>query len=137
MKHVPLKWWVPLETPQTIWNKPILHRFIRLLSDVISFMKTLSHHYADDTWTSNACHVHNSHRRDLKFSDIVPDTITIFTHNSKNDKNLITSGTVPFSRSSVTKSSWAIGAVAQKCNGSFASCTFEAQMELKLKEMLM
>ena len=24
---------------------------------------------------------HNFHRRDLKFSDIVPDTITIFNHN--------------------------------------------------------
>ena len=26
---------------------------------------------------------HNFHRRDLKFSDIVPDTIRIFNHNKK------------------------------------------------------
>ena len=34
-------------------------------------------HYADDTWTLNACHGHNFYCRDLKFSDIVPNTITI------------------------------------------------------------
>ena len=33
--------------------------------------------------------------RDLIFSDIVPNTIMIFNHNFKNDKNLITTNTVP------------------------------------------
>ena len=33
--------------------------------------------------------------RDLIFSDIVPNTIMIFNHNLKNDKNLITTNTVP------------------------------------------
>ena len=36
-----------LETPQTIANSPISHRFISLLSDIIHFTKALSHHYAD------------------------------------------------------------------------------------------
>ena len=39
---------VALETPQTILNNPISHKFICLLSDMISFTKVLSHHYADD-----------------------------------------------------------------------------------------
>ena len=71
-----------LETPQTMWNNPISHRFISLLSVVISFTKALSD-YADDTWTSHAYHGHNFHPRDLKFSGIVPDTITILKHNKK------------------------------------------------------
>ena len=65
------------KTPQTLWNNPISHRFISSLSDVIPFMKALSHNYADDTWTSNACHGHNFYCGDMKFSEIVPDTITI------------------------------------------------------------
>ena len=32
-------------------------------------------------FTSNACHGHNFHCRELKFSDIGPDTIIIFNHN--------------------------------------------------------
>ena len=40
------------------------------------------------------CHGHNFHHRDLKFSDIVPNTITIFKHSKKEYKYLITSGTV-------------------------------------------
>ena len=68
---------------ETIWNNPISHRFICLLLDVIPFATALSHHYADDAWTSNACHGHNFHCRDLKFSDIVPNTITISNHNFK------------------------------------------------------
>ena len=55
-------------------------------------MKTLSHNYVDVAWTSNTCHGHDFHHRDLKFSDIVPDTITIFKHNLKKYKYLITSG---------------------------------------------
>ena len=81
-----ISWWlsqVPLEAPQTSWNNPISHRFIIILSDVIPVTKARSHYYADDAWTSNACHGHNFHRRDLKFSDIVPNTITIFNHNYK------------------------------------------------------
>ena len=82
---------IPLETPQTTWNNPISHRFISLLSDVIPFMKALSHHYANYAWTSNVCHGHNFHRRAQKFSDNIPNTITIFNHNLKKiDKNLIT-----------------------------------------------
>ena len=46
--------------------------------DVIPFTKALSHNYADDTKTLNACHGHKFHCRDLKFSDIVPNTITMF-----------------------------------------------------------
>ena len=81
---------------KTIWNNPISHRFISLLSDVIPFYKSAESELCYNAWTSNACHIHNFHRRDLKFSDIVPDTITIFKHNwKKNEKNLITAGTVP------------------------------------------
>ena len=36
-----------LETPQTIANNPISHRFISLLSDSNPFTLALSHHYAD------------------------------------------------------------------------------------------
>ena len=87
--------WVPLETPQTIWNNPISYRFISLLLDVIPLYKSASHNYADNAWTSDACHGHNFHRRDLKFSD-VPITITIFKRNFKKyDENLITASTVP------------------------------------------
>ena len=60
-------------------------------------MKVLSHNYEDDEKTSITCHGHNFHRRDLIFSDIVPDTITIFNHDKKKNDNLITSGTVPLS----------------------------------------
>ena len=74
---------VPLETPQTIRPNPISHMFISILSDVITFTKTLSNHDADDAWTSNVCHRHNFHRRDLKFSDIVHDTRTIYDHKKK------------------------------------------------------
>ena len=48
----------------------------------------------DDARTSNVCHRHNFPCRE--FSDIVPDTITIFKHNlKKKDRNLITFNTVP------------------------------------------
>ena len=57
-------------------------------------MKALSHNYADDARNSNVYHGHNFHSRDQKFSDVVPDTITIFKRNRKKDKNLITSSTV-------------------------------------------
>ena len=77
-----------IETPQTIWNNPISYRFISSLSDVTPFTKALSHHYADDKWTSNACHGNNFHRRELKFSDVVLDTITNFKNNFKKSQNL-------------------------------------------------
>ena len=49
----------------------------------------------EGVWTSNACHEHNFHRRDLKFSDIVPNNITIFKYIFfKSDENLIASGKV-------------------------------------------
>ena len=52
---------------------------------------TLWRNYARYAWTSNACHGHNFHHRDLKFSDVVPDTITIFKRRfKKNDETLIT-----------------------------------------------
>ena len=35
-----------------MWNNPISHRFISLLSYVMPFIKALTHHYADDAWTS-------------------------------------------------------------------------------------
>ena len=90
-----------LETPQTIWNNSISHRFISFLSDVIPFTKALCHNHADDAWTSNVCHGHNFHHRDLKFSD-VRNTLTIFKHNlKKNDENQITSGMVPLTRTTV------------------------------------
>ena len=44
---------------------------------IIQFTKALSQHYADDAWSTNASHWLNFHRRDLKFSDIVPTTTTI------------------------------------------------------------
>ena len=44
---------------------------------IIPLMKVLNHHYADDALTSNACHGLNFHHRDLKFSHIVPNTLTI------------------------------------------------------------
>ena len=47
----------------------------------IQFTKVLSHHFADDTWTSNVYHGLNFHHRDLKFSDIVPNTIMIMNKN--------------------------------------------------------
>ena len=74
---------VPLETPQTIWNNHISHRFISLLLDLIPLTKVLTHHYVVDAWTSNACQGHNFHCRDLKYLDIVPDTITIYNYNKK------------------------------------------------------
>ena len=58
----------------------------------------LSHNYADDAWTSNACQGHNFHHRDLKFSDVVPKTITNFNHNQKKIKILISTGAVPLNR---------------------------------------
>ena len=48
-------------------------------------------------WMTHELQMRAFHRRHLKFSDIVPDTITIFKHNLKNDKNLITTNTVPLS----------------------------------------
>ena len=48
---------------------------------IIQFMKVLSNHYADDTRTSNAYHRLNFHHRDLKFSDIVPNTIMFMNKN--------------------------------------------------------
>ena len=62
---------------------------------MLSPPKALSHYFAYDAWTSNAWHGHNFHPRDLKSSDVVPNTITIFKHNfKKNYENLITAGTV-------------------------------------------
>ena len=86
---------VPLETPETMWNNLISPWFISLLADVIPFRKALSHNYVDDPLISNAYHADNFHHRDLEFSDIVPNTITIFKHNKKKDKNLITTNAVP------------------------------------------
>ena len=48
---------------------------------IIQFTKEQGHHYADDPWTSSACHGLNFHRRDLKFSDKVRNTITIVNWN--------------------------------------------------------
>ena len=84
--------WLPLlSVGRKSWYIIIYYIYICVLSP---FIKVPSHHYADDTWTSNVCHGHNFHRRDLKFSDI-PNTTTIFKHDEKkNYKNLITSGMV-------------------------------------------
>ena len=49
------------------------HRLIGLLF----LAKMSSNHRTDDTRISNACHGLNFHHRDLKFSEIVPNTITI------------------------------------------------------------
>ena len=49
---------------------------------IIQFMKVPSHHYADDTWASNVCHGVNFQHWSLKFSDIVPNSITIMNKNS-------------------------------------------------------
>ena len=43
---------------------------------IIQFTKVPSHHYADKASTSNVFHGLTFHCRDLKYSDIVPNTIT-------------------------------------------------------------
>ena len=40
-------------------------------------------YYADDAFTSNVCHGFNIYCRDLKFIDIVPNTIIIIIKNKK------------------------------------------------------
>ena len=62
-----------LETPRTMWNNPISHRFISLLSDIIPFSKAQSHHYADEESTSNQIRATDTifiFNVVLKFSDI-------------------------------------------------------------------
>ena len=45
--------------------------------------------YDNDAWTSNMCYGLNFYCRDMKFSDIVPNTTTIINKNSnKYEKNL-------------------------------------------------
>ena len=65
---------------KTMWGGQWTH-FPQVHSLIIPFTNALSHHYADDAWTSNACYGLNFHQRDLKFSDIVPNTITIMNKN--------------------------------------------------------
>ena len=76
---------------KTIWNNPIshVHQLIRCYTP----LQRRSVRIMRYTWTSNVCHIHNFHRRDLKFSD-VPDTITIFKQ-LKKMINRITAGMVP------------------------------------------
>ena len=45
-----------------------------------------SNHRSDDTQTSNECHWLNFHRRDLKFSYVVSNTMTIMNVNFKKIK---------------------------------------------------
>ena len=71
--------WNTSNPQKTIWNNIISHRFISLLL----FTKATHYHYADDAWTSNACHGHNFHHMDLKFSDSVPNTIMIMNKKFK------------------------------------------------------
>ena len=48
---------------------------------IILFMKVMSCHYTDDSQTSNACNQLNFRCRDMKFSDMVQNTITIINKN--------------------------------------------------------
>ena len=48
-----------------------------------------------DDATSNACYGHDFHCRDLEFSDIVPNTVTIFNYDKTKAKNRFSTGTLP------------------------------------------
>ena len=72
---------VPLKTSQTIWNNPISYRFISLLS-MLSPLRKRRLINADDELRMRA--TGTIFIVDLKFSDIVLDTITNFNHNFKN-----------------------------------------------------
>ena len=67
----------PLKSPQTY---KITHD-TQVDYLIIPFTKMLSNHRTHDMRTSDACHEHNFHRRNLKFSDIVSNTITIMNKN--------------------------------------------------------
>ena len=100
-----------------MWNNPISHRLISLLSDVNN------PHDVIIMWKTHELQMHamgNFHRRDLKFSDIVPDTIPIFNYNKKNDKNLIATNTVSLTLSLLEKkiiwNNWRVSSVSCRSN---------------------
>ena len=68
--------------------------FPQVHQSFIPFMKAMSYHYADEVWASNEWDGLNFHRRDLKVSDIVPNTIT---NMNKNENEYAKIDTIPFS----------------------------------------
>ena len=65
-------------------NQLKLYEIILFLTGSMAYYFVLFHLYADDIWTWKTCHRLNFYLRNVKFSDIVANSIKIINKNYKN-----------------------------------------------------